>query len=151
MKKSQRLQAIVDLNANDEKKALTALGLAQRKKQDVQQQLDNLQKYQQEYQEQFQSSSESGIKIARLLEFNAFIVKLKQAIDQHQSHLSTIEQELGLLRGSWEHKHMKTKNFQKISHKARSEENQGANKREQFEQDDRTIRWARGNGIRNAK
>ncbi len=150
MKKSQRLQAIVELNSNDEKKALTALGLAQRKKQGIHRQLDNLKKYQREYQEKFQSNSRSGIKIAMLLEFKAFMKKLEQVIDQHENDLLAMDQELALLHKSWEHKHMKTKNFQKISNKASNEEKKVVNKREQFEQDDRAARMVRSNGIRNA-
>ncbi len=151
MKKSQRLQRIVELNANDEKKALQALGEAQGKKQNLQKQLENLQQYQQEYKEKLQSSSENGIKIEKLLEFKSFLNKLEQAIEKHNNDISLLNQELRILRKSWENKHLKTKNLQKVCNNASNEENKIEHKKEQYEQDERATRMGIANGIRNAK
>ncbi|MCK5190358.1 MAG: flagellar FliJ family protein, partial [Methylococcales bacterium] len=81
MKKSQRLKVIVDLNADNEKKALQELGIVQTKKGELEKQLENLEQYRQEYKDQYQSISEAGVNIAKLLEFRSFISKLDKVIE----------------------------------------------------------------------
>lgn len=149
-KKSQRLQKIVELNANEEEKALQALGAAQIKKRNLQSQLDNLQKYQQEYIDKLQLLSTGGIKIDKLLEFKSFISKLKLAIEKQTSDILAMDQELNSLRQQWENKHFKTTNLQKVCDGAKHEEHKEEEKREQYEQDERATRIGRNDGMRNA-
>ncbi len=151
MKKSQRLQRIVELNANEEKSALQALGEAHGKKQDLQKQLEDLQQYQQEYKEKLQSSSENGIKIENLIEFKSFLSKLELVIEKHNKDVLCLDQELDVLRKNWEKQHLKTKNLQNICDNAARKERGIEDKKEQYEQDDHATRMGVANGIRNAK
>lgn len=150
MKKSQRIKVIVDLNANNEKKALKELGNTQAKKQAIQTQLENLQQYRQEYENQYLSVGKAGVNIAKLMEFRSFISKLDIAIgDQHQA-LVDVENEAMLARKTWEKQHHKTMSLQKICDFALADETRIEMKGEQNEQDDRASRRFSGGGTRRA-
>jgi len=149
MRKSQRLQVIVDLNENNEKKALEVLGKAQIKKQSLQTQLESLIVYRQEYKDKYQSITKIGVNISQLLEFRAFISKLDKAIEEQEQEISDIEKTVIHVRAAWERQHQKTKSLQKVYGAARKEEIKQENKKEQNEQDDRSTRIGKG-GMRNA-
>lgn len=150
MKKSDRLQVIVDLNASNEKKALEALGKAQREQQASKVQLENLQSYHQEYKNQYQSISEAGINIAQLLEFRSFVSKLDKAIDEQEQVVMQSEKEVVYAREHWEKQHQKTKSLEKVCQSALVQEFKQEEKREQNEQDDRASRLGGEGGTRNA-
>jgi len=147
MKKSQRIKVIVDLNANNEKKALKELGCVQSKKQALLDQLESLHKYRQEYQEQYSSVGKGGVNISQLLEFRSFISKLDQAIEDQKQAIVDMENETMLAKKAWEKQHNKTKSLQKVCDSALAEEVKSENKSEQSEQDDRaSSRYAGGSG-----
>ena len=150
MKKSQRLNVIVELNARTEKQALEDLGKAQNKKQQSQQQLESLINYQQEYQTKHQTINKAGVNIAQLLEFRSFIDKLGKAIVEQQQTVLQINNELEQARKIWEGQHQKTKSLQKVFDSALAEEIKLEDKREQNEQDDRAMRTGQSNGTRSA-
>lgn len=145
MKKSDRLKTIVNLNAEQEKKALEAFGAAQRKQLQVQQQLEDLTKYRREYQEKFDSFCGGGARIGQMLEFRAFIDKLDKAILGQERTLHQVEAELNSIRGQWVGLHNRTKSLQKIRDNAAAAEMKLQDRQEQLEQDDRVA----GNGRRN--
>jgi len=149
MKKSQRLQVIVDLNENNEKKALEELGKAQRKKQELQTQLESLIIYRQEYKDKYQSITQIGVNISQLLEFRSFISKLDKAIEEQEQAILDMENTVVHVRKVWERQHQKTKSLQKVHDSAKVEEVKLENKKEQNEQDDRATRTGRS-GTRNA-
>ena len=140
MKKSQRMQMIVEIKATQEKKALEALGAAQRKMLAMQAQLDNLIAYRQGYQDQFSRLGSTGVKVGQLLEFRAFIDKLDQAIAGQQQTMLIFERELTEKRKIWEELHQQGHGLQKLRDSALKSEIQQAAKIEQGEQDERAAR-----------
>ena len=150
MKKSERLQVIIDLQAQQEKQALEALGVCQQKQQALMQQLRNLQSYRQEYKEKNDDFENRSVTIGQLLEFRAFISKLDKAIEEQQQIIEVKNKELTGCRKAWEQKHQRTKSLQKAGDIAASEEIRLENKREQAEQDDRASRMGRRTGAENA-
>ncbi|MCF6202305.1 MAG: flagellar export protein FliJ [Methylococcaceae bacterium] len=150
MKKSQRLKVIVNLYAENEKKALEALGQVQKEKQNALTQLENLLQYQQEYINNHNKNSEKRINIQKLIEFRAFISKLDKAIDEQKSEISQMEKKILLARKNWEMHHHKTNGIEKVCDGAAKEEMKIEEKREQNEQDDRATRLGGKNGTGNA-
>lgn len=150
MKKSDRLKVIVDLNAENEKKALKELGGIQRKKNETQDQLDSLQQYKEDYIEKYQLMSKSGVNITQLLEFRAFISKLGTAIEEQEQAINKINEEVAFARKNWERQHHKTKGLTKVCNAAITEELKMVEKQEQNELDDRASRKHKNNGTRNA-
>ena len=79
MKKSKRIQAIVDIKAEQASKALTAVAEQQNKIKAAQAQLLHLQQYRQDY---IDKDARSGVKrVSAFLEFRAFIAKLDEALE----------------------------------------------------------------------
>lgn len=150
MKKSQRLNIIVELNADNEKKALQAFAEAQRKKQEAEAQLGSLKSYLLDYKAQQQSLAETGVNIKQVLDFRAFYSKLEQAIEEQTQLVLNVEKQADKMRVHWEKQHQKTMSMQKVCESAVQEEIKVENKREQNEQDDRATRVGRGSGTRSA-
>jgi len=149
MKKSQRLQVIIDLKENQEKQCLEALGAEQLKKQQKAEQLNNLQSYHQDYVDKNAVQLAKGLPVLRLLEFNAFLEKMDKAIEGEEQALGRIDQQVNLLRDRWEKAHLHTKNIQKIQLKAKHLEQKEQDKKEQLEMDERGSR-RRGSGTDDA-
>jgi len=149
MKKSQRLQVIIDLKENQEKLCLEALGAEQLKKQQKAEQLNNLQSYHQDYVDTNAAQLAKGLPVLRLLEFNAFLEKVDKAIEGEKQALDRVDQQVNVLRERWEKAHLHTKNIQKIQLKAKQLEEKELEKKEQLEMDERASR-RRGAGIDDA-
>ncbi len=150
MKKSKRLNVIVELNVKNEKKALEALGEIQRQKQDAEKQLEHLKDYQQGYKDQYQSIGVTGANIKQLLEFRAFVSKLSMAIEQQKQVVAELDEKVSSTQTHWEKQHQKTKSMEKVRGAAVKEEAKEQDKREQSEQDDRASRVGRNSGAENA-
>jgi len=150
MKKSQRLNVIVELNARNEKNTLKELGSTQQQKQEAEIQLDNLKVYRQEYEVKYQSIAKIGLNIKQLLEFKAFMSKLDKAIVEQEQVVIGVEKQLISTRKQWEQQHHKTSSMQKVCDAAVKEELKVEEKREQNEQDDRSTRIGRSGGTRSA-
>ncbi|MDO9104245.1 MAG: flagellar export protein FliJ [Methylovulum sp.] len=143
MKKSQRIKALVDINAAQEKNALEVIAGVQNKLLAAQAQIDHLKEYRQEYQEKFDHLGSGGVKIAQLLEFRSFIDKLDKAILGQEQASTAIEQELVAKRKLWENLHYRTNSLQKVCDAAGLAELKLQDKREQLEQDERAARSGR--------
>ena len=135
MKRSERIQTIVELKALQEQKSLEVLAKCQQKHQDALQQLEHLQSYRREYMEKFQSNSSGGMGVKVLLDFRLFIDKLDQAIAGQIKLLQETEQDVMQQRKVWEGMHQHTKSLQKVCDGIVAEENQMQHKREQAESD----------------
>jgi len=146
MKKSQRLQVIIDLKAREEQRYLEVLGIEQEKKNQKEQQLNNLKMYRQDYLNKNAEKLKQGLSVFQLQEFNAFIGKMDQAIEGEKISFEKIDEQVQLLRSEWEKAHLHTKNIEKIQLKAKMIEQKELDKKEQNEMDDRSSR-KRGSGI----
>jgi flagellar FliJ protein len=145
MKRSQRIKTIVDIKAEQEKKALEALGVVQRKLQTMHAQIEGLKNYRLEYQQRFEQLGFKGVNVGQLLEFRSFIDKLDKAIIGQEQMLKSIEAELTAKKKAWEELHHKTQSLQKIRDSALMVEMKQEAKREQQEQDERASRIGRNN------
>lgn len=140
MKKSRRMQMLVDIKATQEQLALEALGATQQQLLALQAQLDSLVVYRQDYQNQFSKLGSAGVKVAQLLEFRSFIDKLDQAIAGQQQAVRTIERDLAQKRKTWEDLHQRGNGLQKVRDAALVAEVKQVDKAEQDEQDERAAR-----------
>lgn len=140
MKKSQRLQIIIDLKAREEKKFLETLGLRQSQKQQKEVQLNNLISYRQDYLDKNADQLEKGLSVLRLIEFKAFLEKMDKAIEGEKQALEKIGRQVNDLKIQWEQAHLNTKNITKIQSKAKTAEQKVIEKKEQLETDERAAR-----------
>lgn len=150
MKKSQRLQVIIDLHLRQEKAALETMGRVQQTLQAQQDQLQHLNTYRIEYGNKLLERQKLGMNVNQLLEFRAFADKLDKAIDGQRQTVVAQERELSKARRHWEECHQRTKSLQRVSELAVIEEVKLENKREQAEQDARAGRAGRKTGTSHA-
>jgi len=143
MKRSQRIKTIVDIKQTQEQKALEELGGAQRRRQDMQNKLQDLQQYREEYQQQYMALGNNGVSINRLLDFRAFVSKLDKAIAEQQVRLQQIDHELQRKRQSWEQAHYKTRSLQKVHDRVLRSESMELARQEQKDQDENASRGGR--------
>jgi len=143
VKRSQRLQVIVDLRVNQEKKYLESLGMQQNIKLQKETQLNSLKNYRQDYRQKNEHLIKSGISVMQLMEFRAFMEKMDKAIDGEEKALKLLDSELARLRKNWEEAHMYTQGMQKIQGNARLSEQKQEEQKEQLEMDDRAARKKR--------
>ena len=88
------LQPLMNLAEHQNKSATSKLGQLNRQQQDAQQKLDMLREYRKDYQNRLQEATQSGMDHAGLRNFQQFINKLDEAINQQikaveKSKLST--------------------------------------------------------------
>ena len=145
MKRSQRLKTLVEIKAAQEQSALEALGAAQRKRQEIQAQVDSLKNYRLDYQLKFTQLGRAGTGVIQLLEFRAFMDKLDKAIAGQEQALTEWENRLMAKRKSWEDRHHQTQSLQKVCDSARAAELKQEDRLEQLEQDERAGRAGRNN------
>ena len=150
MKRSQRLQTIIDLHVRQEKDALQILGHCQQQLQEQQTQFEHLQTYRMEYQAKLAERQQVGMNVNQLLEFRAFADKLDKAIEGQRQAVIQHEREYQRARSAWEERHQRTKSLEKLGELALAEERKIENKREQNEQDARAARTNRNDGINSA-
>jgi flagellar FliJ protein len=143
MKRSKRLQTIVDIKARQEQFALDVLGQTQKQKNEVQRQVEGLTAYRSDYIDKCNAFARDGVKVSRLVEFRGFIDKLDVAIAGQEKLLQRIEQDVQLKKQVWEFTHRSTKTIQKVRESALKVEKKIEDKREQFEQDERASRFGR--------
>ncbi|MFI3122370.1 MAG: flagellar export protein FliJ [Methylococcales bacterium] len=143
MKRSKRLQVIVDIKANQEQKALENLGLTQRQHTQMQGQVDGLTVYRSDYVDKCNAFAREGVKVARLIEFRSFIDKLDVAIVGQERILKSIEQDVQAKRRHWETMHQSTQAIQKVRQSALKVEQKHEDKREQSEMDEHASRLGR--------
>lgn len=146
LKKSQRIKTIVDIKANQEKKSLEVLGIAQRKLLTMQAQVEGLRKYRQEYQDKFNQRGGEGIGVMQIMEFRSFMDKLDKAIVGQELSVNECQIDVNSKKKIWESAHHKTQSLQKVCNSALAVEMKQLNKFEQLEQDERASRLG-GNSL----
>ncbi|MCX7101878.1 MAG: flagellar export protein FliJ [Methylobacter sp.] len=145
MKKSLRIKSIVEIKAAQEKNALEVMGGIQKRRFEMQAQIEGLNVYRKEYQDRFDLLGAKGVNVAQLLEFRSFIDKLDMAILGQERVLNSIDVELVTKKKIWEELHHKTESLQKVCDSALKDEMKLEAKQEQQEQDERSSRISRNN------
>ncbi|WP_031431556.1 flagellar export protein FliJ [Methylomicrobium agile] len=144
MKRSQRIKAIVEIKAVQEKNALEALGASRKKMQEIEAQLENLKNYRRDYQERFNRLGGEGASAARLMEFRSFMDKLDTAIRGQELSLQGSQAEFRAKKKHWENRHNQTASLQKVCDTAVVTEKKLDDKIEQEEQDEWATRFVMG-------
>jgi len=150
MKRSQRLQIIIDLQQRQENEALQLLGRRQQQLNEQQTQLDNLLNYRQQYLNKLLERQKTGMNVNQLLELRAFADKLDKAIEGQRLTVRQHERECQKARDKWQESHQRSKSLMRLGEIAVAEETKQEIKREQTEQDARAARSARKDGANNA-
>lgn len=145
MNRLQKMTPILELAERAETRAAKILGECQQRLETARKGLENLASFRRSYSEQFEQTGQQGLSVHRLTEFRAFLHKINKAVAEQERVIKHTEEELALLRRSWEEAHSKVLGLQKVVGKLVAEVEAQEQRREQIEQDDR-IGSRRGGG-----
>lgn len=140
MKRSKRLKPVVRVAEGREQQAARALGAAQVRLGQAQQQLAELQHYRDDYWQRFQQAGATGMGAAQLEDYQQFLHKLAQAIEQQGQQIVQATQEVGAKRALWFASRGKVRMLDTVIARYQAVEEQQLARQEQQEQDERSQR-----------
>lgn len=142
MAPSERLKPVRLVAQNNERDAAKVFGDAQRSLKDQEIKLEQLRQFHQEYLQRFEAAARVGMTAPQLMEYQAFMAKLKLAIEQQEATVEARRQEKTLSKEKWQVKHSRTEALGKVIDRYRKEEIQSQERREQKESDEHALRGA---------
>ncbi len=143
MKKSRRLKPVVRVAEGREQQAARALGAARARLGEVQQQLEELRRYRDDYRQRFQQAGAVGMGAVQLADYQQFLHKLGQAIEQQGQQVAQATQEAEARRALWFASRGKVCMLDTLVARYQAIEEQQVSRREQREQDERSQRGGR--------
>ncbi|MBL4762532.1 MAG: flagellar export protein FliJ [Gammaproteobacteria bacterium] len=141
MSRSKRMQPVQQYVGKLEKDALQEFGQCQQMLQSQQQQLEKLRAYRQEYADQMTANSNhASITAGRMQDYQAFMAKLSEAIQQQEQTIARMGQDLVEKRSRWKKSHVKSQAVAKAVGRFSQQENADREKAEQKLQDEANLR-----------
>lgn len=137
MKRSRRMQSVVDIAKTKENKAARLLGQKQIFLAEQRKRLDELVSYREEYARQFQSQGHVGFDARRLNEYRHFLDKLNLAIVQQRDRINLAKGECHVCQKSWLDSRVNSKALDKVVDRYRLDESRQKEQQEQRELDER--------------
>jgi|GEM_PF-1888984 len=136
MKRSHRLQKVLQLSAEKESEAARVLAEAGRKIEEVQCQLESMQRFRKDYSVRM---GEQGMALngLQLHEYRSFLANLGRAIEEQEALLVKMRQEYAALQHTWRQAHCRNKGISKVQKKWVRFEQDCLEKQSQRELDDR--------------
>jgi flagellar export protein FliJ len=139
MKKSKRFEPIQEIASTSAKDLSRAMGEAGRKVADLERQLEQLQSYRDEYLRKSSQGAEA-IDAVKLQNYRMFLDRLGEALRQHVKSLEIARSEYERRRALWSEKRIEAESLSRVVDRFRKEERHAADRREQREGDDASLR-----------
>ena len=140
MLRSRRLQPVLALEERKEQEALECMGEARQQLEAHQQQVENLERYQQEYRDQIRASQTGVVPVARLQAWQAFIAQLDLVIAQQQKEVQQAEQVFERRRREWQQAWERRRGMEKYIDSCRQQEQREQDVKEQKQADEAASR-----------
>lgn len=131
MLRSRRLAVVLTLEERKEQEALEKLGEVRQQVEAQQQQIDDLNRYQQEYRDQIRSNQQGVVSVTRLQAWQAFISQLDQVLRQQQKQLDLLQQKLDEARRQWQMAWERRRGMEKYIETCRQQEQREQDLKEQ--------------------
>lgn len=128
MKKSERMQKIVNLNSNLEAAAGAVFSNAQLSYENQLEQLEQLEIYRDEYKKRLQVRCQDSINSGELNDYRFFFSSLEQAIKTQQQSLELLRQNSEERKAQWLEKKNATKKLAKVKDSIKVSEDKAAGK-----------------------
>jgi len=136
MKRSQRLQVVVDLSLRKAQEGARALAFVQQRLQAEQQKLGQLEAYLVEYREGLLTQGRQGVSAQQFRIYNNFSGNVEKAIVQQGAQVATVSRQLEQVRSHWLTLDARHKGLEKLFEKLRAEERAAQDRLEQKAQDE---------------
>ncbi|VAX05833.1 hypothetical protein MNBD_GAMMA26-594 [hydrothermal vent metagenome] len=135
---SKRFKPVLRIAESRERTAAHRFGDSQRKVQEQEAKLDELRRYHQEYLDRFNAASRNGMSAAQLREYQAFLAKLDQAIQEQENIVHASDADCTVSKKEWQNKHIRSKVLDNVMSRCEMEERRHKDKLEQKEVDERS-------------
>ena len=147
MAKRTPLDAAQNLMERKQNIAAQAFAQAQKRLLDEQDQLQQLLQYKKDYQQIMQNNGAQGMRAQSLAEFQEFIVRLDQSIEQQKQHIQQFKIQSELKRKEWQMTYQKAKAVDNLQHRLRQQTIKQQNKLEQKQSDEQASKTLRKRSI----
>lgn len=144
MKKSRRIDKIVEIAERAEQHAGRALGLKAKNKRDEEERLSNLVQFRDEYTSKYYTAGVEGLSGKQLAQYRVFLEKMNEAIKYQEQTITRLDGELTHTKSEWSKANQKKRGYGNLKARTVAHETRQESKREQAESDDRRIpanRW----------
>lgn len=131
MKRSERLDIVQQAAARTEKERAERVALAEKHLAEMQQKLAALEKYRSEYEAGFAAKAGAGFGAAGVRDFQTFLARLGEALNQQRDLVSAARRALDAERDNWREAAQRTHVVETLVEKWQGEETRAANRRDQ--------------------
>ena len=131
MRRSKRLQVVLDLAKRKEEEALKALQIAQGSLSNQNQKLQELTQYQRDYQQSLRDAYQTHATAESCATYQHFLAQVGAAIEQQQQAVALAEQQFDKVRVHWLALHEKQQGMGSLIDRFRDEEDKELDKKEQ--------------------
>lgn len=131
MRRSKRLQVVLDLAKRKEDEALKALQVAQSSLASQNQKLSELTQYQRDYQQSLREAYQTHATADSCATYQHFLAQVGDAIEQQQQTVALAEQQFDQVRIHWLTLHEKQQGMGSLIDRFRDEEDKELDKKEQ--------------------
>lgn len=140
MSRAKRLQPVQHLADESERRLAQSLAMHERRVSDAEAKCGELERYRKEYERLFAERAGSGIGVADLRDYQAFLARLSEAIRQQQQIVQRARVERDLERTRWQEAAVRAKAIDHVIDRWQNEERRSLERREQRESDERAQR-----------
>ncbi len=141
MKRSKRLETVVDLAKRKLDKAGQALAFIQQQLGDEENKLAQLQEYLVEYRTTIQTAGAQGLSVQAFRRYNDFSDNVAKAIAQQTQQVATVKQQVEQIRRHWQMLDARHKGLLKLRDKSLLDEAAAYERAQQKELDELAGRW----------
>jgi len=135
MKPNATIEFLLDQAKETYETRTRELGIATQKRDKEYEKSVMLQGYLQEYHDRLKAGSENGIRVSDLVNFQGFIAKLQDALEQQKRAVFMSERGLETARDHWREANRKMKSFEVLLERRRKTAELALTRREQREMD----------------
>jgi flagellar FliJ protein len=143
MKRAARLEQLRTELDNQQKGLRQKLAATERRAQEAAERLAELRQYRDEYAHGFAARASAGIGGAGLRDYQAFLLRLEDAVRQQQHLAARADAELEFEQQRWREAAIQVKAVESVGARWRSEDQRVADRAEQRETDERAMDIAR--------
>ena len=136
MRRSDRLQVVLDLEKRREEAALNEMQQARAALDAEEKRRDDLQRYLSEYQHQMRQGASGTVHASRLQAMHGFVAQLDQAIRQQQQRIDAANRQFQLKREQWQQAWERREGMDRFIRECRLQEQRADDRREQKEIDE---------------
>ena len=140
LKKSKRLGPVKQIAENNETAAAMKMNQSLQAQQESLAQLEKLKEYSNDYTVQFKTKGQVGMSASRLREYQEFVQKLDQAIEEHSKTVQSLQEKLGQHQQAFKKTNSRKKVVEKLIEKSKQHELRETGRLEQNESDDRMVK-----------